>query len=133
MRKTAAFAIASAIALSLCGCSAASTASQQVSVAADNFEVVRELTVFNNVTGEILFIAQGRMSVEVDDVDSQLEIMVAQPDGKYEKHFVGLNETTTYVVKDLAGVDVDSFRYKIVINPDMILPFEPKLVTGGAE
>lgn len=120
-----------ALALALTGCSAASTASQQASIAADNFEVVRELTVFNNVTGEILFIAQGRMSIEVDSNDSQLEIMVAQPEGKYEKHFVGLNETTTYIVKDLNGVDVENFRYQININPDMLIPFEPKLVTGG--
>jgi hypothetical protein len=113
------------------GCSAADTASQQASVAADNFETVRELTVFNNVTGEILFISQGRMSITVDATDSQLEIIVAQPSDMYEKHFVGLNETTTYVVKDLSGVEVESFRYKIIINPDMILPFEPKLATGG--
>lgn len=52
-------------------------------------------------------------------------------EGKYEKHFVGLNETTTYIVKDLNGVDVENFRYQININPDMLIPFEPKLVTGG--
>lgn len=133
MKNIIAVAATAAVVLAMTGCSAASTASHQVSTAADNFEVVRELTVFNNVTGEILFIAQGRMSVEVDDLDSQLEIMVAQPDGAYEKHFVGLNETTTYIVKDLHGVDVENFRYQIVINPDMIIPFEPKMVTGGEE
>lgn len=122
-----------ALVLALAGCSAAETASQRASVSADNFEVVRELTVFNNVTGEILFIAQGRMSIDVDINDNQLEIMVAQPDNKYEKHFVGLNETTTYIVKDLNGVDVESFRYQININPDMLIPFEPKIVTGGNE
>ena len=50
---------------------------------------------------------------------------------KFIEHFVGLNETTTYIVKDLDGVDIENFRYKLIINPDMILPFEPKLVTGG--
>ncbi len=63
------------------------------------------------------------MSIEVDINDNQLEIMVAQPDNIYEKHFVGLNETTTYIVRDLDGVEVESFRYKLIINPDMILPF----------
>lgn len=51
--------------------------------------------------------------------------------GVYEKHFVGLNETTTYVVRDLSGVDVESFRYKLYINPDMLLPFELDVVDGG--
>lgn len=129
--KIIAIAATAAVVLAMTGCRAADSASYQASMAADNFEVARELTVFNNVTGEILFIAQGCMSIEVDDIDSQLEIMVSQPDGTYEKHFVGLNETTTYIVKDLHGVDVENFRYQIAINPDMILPFEFKMVTGG--
>lgn len=129
--KGVAVVAALAMSFSLCGCTAASVTSQQASQAAENFEVVRELTVFDNCTGEVLFIAQGRMSVEVDEADSQLEIMVAQPGDVYEKHFVGLNETTTYVVRDLSGVDVESFRYKLYINPDMLLPFELDVVDGG--
>lgn len=121
------------LAISAAGCTTADTASQQVQVAADNFEVVRELTVFDNCTGDILFVASGRMSVSVDPDKERLEIMVAQPGDKYEKHFVGLNETTTYIVRDISGVDVDSYRYKIVINPDMLIPFEPSLATGGAD
>lgn len=132
MRK-AIIAAALACAALFTGCTAADTASQQVSWDADNFNVVRELTVFDNVTGDILFIAQGRMSIDVDETESQLEIMVAQPDGKYEKHFVGLNETTTYVVKDINGVDVQNFRYKLTINPDMLIPFEIGIVDGGQE
>lgn len=113
------------------GCTAADTASWQASDAADNFEVVRELTVFDNCTGQILFIAEGRMSINVDSSDSQLEIMVAQPDGHYEKHYVGLNETTTYIVRDVSGVDVESFRYRIRVNPDMLVPFDIDVVDGG--
>lgn len=122
-----------ALCLAFTGCTAADTASQQVSAKADNFEVVRELTVFDNVTGEILFVAQGRMSITVDSEDQQLEIMVAQPGDIYEKHYVGLNETTTYVVRDLQGVDVENFRYKLTINPDMLIPFEFMVADGGGE
>lgn len=120
-----------ALTATLAGCSAADTASHQASVAADNFETVRELTVFDNVTGDILFVARGRMSINVDVDESQLEMVIAQPDGTYEKHFAGLNETTTYIVRDLDGVDVDSFRYQVVVNPDMLVPFEFKLADGG--
>ena len=116
-----------------CACTAADTASWQTSDAADNFEVVRELTVFDNCTGQILFIAEGRMSINVDSSDSQLEIMVAQPDNHYEKHYVGLNETTTYVVRDISGVDVENFRYRIRVNPDMLIPFDIDVVDGGEQ
>lgn len=129
--KIIAAALCAAMAVPAIGCTAASVASHNAGQAADNFEVVRELTVFDNVTGDILFIAQGRMSIEVNSDKSRLEVMVAQPGDVYEKHFVGLNETTTYIVKDLSGVDVDSFRYRITINPDLLIPFEPTLATGG--
>lgn len=133
-RKALAVAVvAIALAATMVGCSAASTVRQNVKWAADNFEVVRELTVFDNVTGEILFIAQGRMTIEVDENEHQLEITVAQPDDVFEMHYVGLNETTTYVVRDMSGVEVDGFRYKLTVNPDMLIPFEFGIVTGGDE
>lgn len=127
--------IAAAIAVgvlgvSLAGCSAASTASQQASIAADNFETVRELTVYDTVTGQILFDMQGLMSISVDSGDSQLEVIIKDGDS-YKKHFVGLNETTTYTLTDIDGVDVEHFRYKINVNPDMLIPFEGKIVNGG--
>lgn len=88
---------------------------------------------FDNCTGQILFIAEGRMSITVDANDSQLEVMVAQPDNHYEKHYVGLNETTTYVVRDISGVDVENFRYRIRVNPDMLIPFDIDVVDGGEQ
>lgn len=131
MKKAIAMAIAAALAATAAGCSAASTARQQASWDADNFEVVRELTVFDNCTGQVLLMVEGCMSIEAVPDYSQLRIIVKQPGGKYEQHFVGLNETTTYIVTDVEGVDVDSFRYKLTINPDMLIPFEPELATGG--
>lgn len=134
MRRLAiAAALCAAIAVGATGCTAADTASWQTSGAADNFEVVRELTVFDNCTGQILFIAEGRMSITVDQGDSQLEIMVANPGNHYEKHYVGLNETTTYVVRDISGVDVENFRYRIRVNPDMLIPFDIDVVDGGEQ
>lgn len=134
MRVKRALAVAAcAAAIATAGCTAADVASQRVSESADNFEVVRELTVFDNCTGQILFVAQGRMSITVDANDSQLEIMVAQPGDVYEKHYVGLNETTTYIVRDLEGVDVESFRYQLTINPDLLIPFDVQVADGGGD
>lgn len=132
-RKMIAAVLCAALAVAASGCTAADVASQRTSEAADNFEVVRELTVFDNCTGQILFIAEGRMSITVDASDSQLEIMVAQPGDVYEKHYVGLNETTTYVVRDLEGVDVESFRYRITVNPDLLIPYDVGIADGGGE
>ena len=106
-------------------CSAMNIVSWEVSREANNFNVVRELTVYNNVTGEIIMVAQGRISVVVDAGESQLEIMVANPGEQYEKHLVGLNETTTYIVRDLTEIeDVENFEYRTVINPKLMEEFE---------
>lgn len=83
--------------------------------------------------GDVVEAHGARYGVSVDPDKERLEIVVAQPGDKYEKHFVGLNETTNHIVRDISGVDVDSYRCKIVINPDMFIPFDPSLATGGAD
>ena len=114
-------------------CSAMNIVSWEVSREANNFNVVRELTVYNNITGEIIMVAQGRISVVVDAHENQLEIMVANPGEQYEKHLVGLNETTTYIVRDLAGIeDVENFEYRTVINPKLMAEFEEGQPKSGS-
>jgi hypothetical protein len=40
----------------------------------------------------------------------------------YKKHFVGLNDWTTYVVEDISGAFVDKYHYEINFLPEMIVP-----------
>jgi hypothetical protein len=108
----------------LVGCNEADRVSSNISKEADNFNIVRELTVINNFTDTVQFQMTGKLSI--NDDGNQLEITVLNEDGQYKKHFVGMSEFTTYVVEDVTGSDVSTSKYSLNFNPDMILPFDFK-------
>lgn len=90
---------------------------------ADNFNVVRQLTVINCIEGDVLFQMSGKMSITADTADNQLEIIV-EDGGTYVKHFVGLSDNVTYVVEDLNLGDnaVSKYKYTLNFNPNMWIP-----------
>lgn len=107
----------------LTGCDTqASRASYNLSQEADNFNVIRQLTVINCIQGDVLFQMSGRMSITADTSDNQLEILVEDENGNYQKHFVGLSDNVTYTVEQLRGIDVDQYKYTLNFNPKMWLP-----------
>lgn len=96
---------------------------------ADNFNVVRQLTVINCIGGDVLFQMTGKMSIKADTSDNQLEIIV-EDDGKYVKHFVGLSDNVTYVVEDLNLGDnaVSKYKYTLNFNPNMWIPYNVETI-----
>ena len=108
--------------LSLVGCTEADRVSQNLSQEADNFNVVRQLTVINCLEGDVLFQMTGKMSITADTEDRQLEIIVEDEDGSYKKHFVGLSDNVTYVVEQVSAKSVDKYKYTLNYNPKMWIP-----------
>jgi len=96
-----------AITIALTGCQTESEkVSYNLSLEADNFNVVRQLTVIDCITGDVLFQMTGKMSITADTADNQLEVVVEDEDGNYEKHFIGLSDNVTYVVEQKQFQDV---------------------------
>lgn len=102
--------------------------SYNLSLEADNFNVVRQLTVINCLEGDVLFQMTGKMSITADRADNQLEIIVENEDGTYKKHFVGLSDNVTYVVEDLDLNNVSKYRYTLNYNPKMWIPIEVETI-----
>jgi hypothetical protein len=116
--------------LTLAGCGTqASRASYNLSKQADNFNVVRQVTIINCIEGDVLFQMTGKLSIEADEVEDQLEIIV-EDNGTYVKHFIGLSDNVTYVIEDLnmGANDVSNYRYTINFNPKMWLPVNVETV-----
>ena len=114
--------------LSACNDTQAQKVSYNLSQEADNFNVARKLTVINCIKGDVLFQMSGRLSIEADTIDNQLEITVEYKKGLYKKHFVGLSDNVTYVVEDLDITDVSEYQYELNFNPKMWLPVMPKII-----
>ncbi|RFZ78773.1 hypothetical protein DS742_11720 [Lacrimispora amygdalina] len=116
--------IACVVIMTLAGCSESARVSYNLSKEADNFNVIRQLTVINCIEGDVLFQMTGKMSITADRGDNQLEIIVENENGKYEKHFVGLSDNVTYVVEDMGESKVNKYKYTLNFNPKMWIPVE---------
>lgn len=106
------------------GCTQADRVSHNLSKQADNFNVVRQLTVINCIKGDVLFQMTGKMSIMPDKEDNQLEIIVEDEDGTYLKDFVGLSDNVSYTVRQVSRGYVSKYKYTINYNPNMWIPVE---------
>lgn len=106
----------------LVGCTEADKVSSNVSQEADNFNVIRRLTVLNARSDKPMFELIGAFSITVDSADNQLEVICETGENEYKKHFIALNEWTMYVVEDVSGAEVDKCRYEVNFLPESIVP-----------
>ena len=111
------------VAVSMTGCvDQATIVSNNVSKEADNFNVVRRLTVINTRTDKCLLQMTGKISIE--DVTDGIAVLVEvdRDKGIYQKHWVYLNENTMYTVEDLNGVSVSKYAYELEFMPQQLVP-----------
>ena len=114
--------------LGVAGCTQADKVSENLSQEADNFNVVRQLTVINCLQGDVLFQMTGKLSIYADTADNQLEVVVEDENGKYQKHLIGLRDNVTYTVEQKRYEDVSNYRYTLNFNPDMWFPVDVKTI-----
>ena len=120
-----------AAALSLGACSAADTASRNISYDSDNFKVMRRVVFVNGITDKYLFSIEGLCSITKDKEDAQLEVTCKTGDNEYKKHYLGISDNITYFVEQMDPASVDTFHYKVQFRPEELLPDVDVQVSGG--
>lgn len=116
------------IMLLLTGCNEADRVSSNLSIQADNFNVLRQVTVINCIANDVVFQMTGKMSIKADTSENQLELIVENEDGTYSKHIIGLSDNVTYVVEDIDTNYVNKYKFTINYNPKMWIPVEFDIV-----
>lgn len=105
----------------LTGCASdAATVSENLSTAADQFEIERRIVFLNGITDTYLLSIEGRCSIE--DEGNQLEVTCKLGPDEYKKHFLGLSDNVSYFVEQLDAVDVDEYHYRVIFKPEVIVP-----------
>jgi hypothetical protein len=121
LKKSAIVVTVLATAALLAGCdSDAKKAGENISTAADNFEVQRKIVGINGITGKYEFYVEGRCSL--NDQGHQLEVICKHGANEYRKHMIGLSDNTFYVAEQLDPIDVSVYHTRIVIKPENIIP-----------
>lgn len=111
----------------LAGCRQSNRVSHNLSREADEFKIVRKITVINAIQGDILYQITGLMSIEADSEKNQLVVLVKDGENSYKKQFIGLSDNVTYIVEDIDSSDVSSTKYTLLFNPEMTVPIEVQL------
>lgn len=109
--------------LSINGCMPdAQVASQNLSKAADMFEINRRVVFYNGITNEYILAIEGKCSINVDGQDKQLELTCKTGENTYKKHFLGLSDNVTYFAEQLEPVPVSVYHYRVIFKPSIIVP-----------
>jgi hypothetical protein len=98
----------------------ADVASENVSKAADNFEVQRRIVFFNGITDTYLLEIKGRCSIDAEQ--RQLEVICKVGKNKYVKEFLGLSDNVSYFVEQGEPVEASAYHYRKTFKPQSILP-----------
>jgi hypothetical protein len=130
--KLAGIALIAALGIAaLAGCNAVTTTngesdadkvSENIALEAEAFQVQRSITATNGITGEILFVAEGRCSFEYPGDSGRVDAVCKYGPEEYRKHTFILGDQDQVVIAQEAPIDVSEYHTKIVIKPQNIIP-----------
>ena len=106
----------------LSGCSDADVASQNISTAADNFEIERRIVFYNGVTGEYILTIEGLCSLGNYDAAGSLSVTCKTGPNDFKKHFLGLSDNVTYFAEQIESANADPYFYRVIFKPSVIIP-----------
>lgn len=109
----------------LTGCTSdADRASENLSTAAEQFEVNRRITFINGITDHEMLVIEGRCSVETANsaLAGSLEVTCKIGPDEYKKNYLYLSDNVTATIEQLDPVDVSVYNYRFVIKPQNLFP-----------
>lgn len=120
-RKIAAITLVAVAALGLSGCNEddATMVSQNMSKAADNFEVQRRVVFYNGITDTYILEVTGLCSVEDQ---GKLAVTCKIGPNQYVKHFLKGSDNVTWFAEQLQAQDASTSHYRVTFKPSTIIP-----------
>ncbi len=102
----------------------ADVASENLSTAAEQFEITRHITVIDGITDTIELEVEGRCSVETANsaLAGALEMTCKVGENKYFKNYVTLSDNTVVTVEQIETADVSLYNYRWIVKPQEIIP-----------
>ena len=116
------YVLMAAACLALVGCKEADVASSNLSVAADNFEIMRRVVFYNGITGEYILQIEGLCSLGNNDTEKRMSVTCKVGPRDYKKHFLGLSDNVTFFAEQIDGAKVSTNHYRVVFKPSVIIP-----------
>ena len=121
MNKLATAIVLGTMGMGLAGCSNdAMVASENLSKAADNFEIMRRIVFYNGITNDYILTIEGLCSQT--QTDKKLAVTCMTAVGQYKKHFLGLSDNVTYFSEQMEAAPANVYHYRVTFKPSAIIP-----------
>ena len=115
--------ISAALLVGLSACSPdADVASQNLSKAADNFEIARRIVFYTGITGEYMLTIEGLCSLGNNDKPKEVTVTCKTGPSSYKKDFLGLSDNVTYFAEQVDAANVSTYFYRVIFKPTAIVP-----------
>lgn len=129
-KKVVLFIVLVVLILCFTGCTAcivqeADKVNHNMSIAADNFNCERRITVYNARTDKIILFMEGYMSIS-NNSHSELVVTCKTGPNEYKKNYIYLNDYTLYVVEDITGIHADPYHYVIEFHTEFPIDIDIK-------
>lgn len=122
-KLVASVALSAALALTLTGCTRdAQVASENLSRAADNFELERRIVFYNGITGTYLLAIEGKCAFDATSAANKVDVTCKTGNGEFKKHSLGLSDNVTYFSEQIESKGVSVYHYKVDFKPELIVP-----------
>ena len=108
--------------LLITGCSReAQVASNNLSHAADNFQLDRRVVFYNGITGDYVLTIEGKCSFDAIS-ERKVDVTCKVGDKEFKKHSLGISDNITYFSEQLTSKGVSVYQYKVDFRPTTIIP-----------
>ena len=104
------------------GCYEADVASENLSRAADSFEITRRIVFYNGITDTYILQVEGLCSLGNYDDVGEVTVTCKVSPTEYKKHFLGLSDNVTYFAEQIESSSVDVYHYRVIFRPQVIIP-----------
>ena len=94
---------------------------ENISVAAENFEVQRTIIGISGNDGSVLFMAEGRCSFEYPS-SQRVDVVCKYGPDEYRKHTFIKGERDSVAITQEQAIDASEYHTRIVLKPQSLLP-----------
>lgn len=102
----------------------ADKASENLSTAAEAFEIQRTIVATNGITGQTMLFVEGRCSLESAEsfLAGALEITCKVSSEEYYKHFYVPGDQDQVTITQEKPIDVSEYHTRIILKPQNLIP-----------
>ncbi len=109
--------------LGLSGCeSEATRANQNLTQAADNFEIQRRVSFVSGVTDNVILTIEGLCSISNGQTARSVLVTCKTGSNQFLRHQLGLAESVTFVVEQMSPARASGYHYRYIVRPASLIP-----------